>query len=152
MSFAVIVSNVVDLFVQLCDVKNMLTYTSSSDNKHTDSLINSTKLDAYENFVHDSIALKICNEILSNTNDASYVKLLSRALNQLTICPRNVTALNDLADLAVQIVDALGENRAAKKLVEKFQMRLQVTVIPLLLFFRRIIFDHLLTAPIVRYH
>merc|ERR1712180_10992 len=41
------------------------------------------------------------------------------------ICPRNVTVLTDLIDLSSQMIDALHNNRPAKKLVEKFQMRLQ---------------------------
>jgi len=121
----IIISNVVDLFIQLCDTKNMIAYTGSNNNTQAEALVNATKLEAYEDFVHDSIAMKLCNEILTNTNDAAYVKLLSRALTQLTICPRNVTVLTDLIDLSSQMIDALHNNRPAKKLVEKFQMRLQ---------------------------
>lgn len=121
----IIVSNVVDLFVQLCDMKNMVSYTGSNNNTQAEAVINSTRLDAYEHFVHDSIAMKICNEILTNTSDVSYVKLLTRALTQLTICPRNITGVRDLIELSSQIMDVLHDNRPAKKLVEKFQMRLQ---------------------------
>jgi len=119
----IVTSNVIDLFVQLTDIKNMVAFSANqtSNNLHDTT----AKLDQYEDFVHDSMASKICNEILSNTNDATYVKLLAKSLNQLTICPRNFDVINDLIELCTQIIGVVIENKAAKRLIEKFMSHLQ---------------------------
>lgn len=58
-----------------------------------------------ESHVHDSIALKICNEIFSDPEDVEVVKIYLKTLTQLTICPNNVTVVQDLKELTTRILD-----------------------------------------------
>merc|ERR1712180_588009 len=50
-------------------------------------------------------------------------------MNQLCVCPQNKTAINDLIDLSCQMLDALKDNRTAKKSIEKFYQSMQLLII-----------------------
>jgi len=109
------VSNVIDLFVQLTDVRNLL--SSHKNNQFSTG-----------DHIHDSLATKIANEILSDPEDPD-LKVLCKTMNQLCVCPQNKTAINDLIDLSRQMLDALKDNRTAKKSIEKFYQSMQLLMI-----------------------
>lgn len=54
--------------------------------------------------------MKVANEILSDPEDPE-VKLFCKALNQLTICPRNMTTLQDLMELTNQMIEVCSKYR-----------------------------------------
>ncbi len=55
-----------------------------------------------DNTCHDSLGIKVCNEILSAPNDMS-VRTLCRVLAVLEITPTNFTCLKDLRILSSQM-------------------------------------------------
>ena len=109
------ISNVIDLFVQLTDVRNLDKFHSTNSQRFQDQ---------YDNYIHDSIACKISNQILSDAEDPD-IKLFCKALNQLTICPKNVIAISDLIELSLQMITMLENNRTAKNMIEKFCVQLR---------------------------
>ncbi|XP_057304839.1 condensin complex subunit 3-like isoform X2 [Hydractinia symbiolongicarpus] len=107
------VSNVVDLMVQLTDVRNLV-----------EMQMKDKTIPVFESHVHDGVAIKLANEILSDPEDAD-IKLLCKTLNQLHICVRNTTVIQDLMELNMQMLEALSQNKLAKKMIEKFQLHVQ---------------------------
>lgn len=107
------ISNVIDLFVQLTDVRNLSKVRNN----------NKKVLDSYDNHIHDSIALKLSNEILTDPEDPD-VKIFCKALNLLSICPENIPVIQDLQELSCQMMKALSKNRMALNMIEKFVQNL----------------------------
>ncbi|KAL3865140.1 hypothetical protein ACJMK2_006761 [Sinanodonta woodiana] len=96
------VNNVAELLIQLTNVKLLAQNQQRVDNPG-----------------HDNLAVRVCNEILSNPSSFN-LKLWVRILNQLDLSPDNDTNLKDLDVLCDQMLDVVKEKQCAKAL-EKFQ-------------------------------
>ncbi|GFR80137.1 condensin complex subunit 3 [Elysia marginata] len=72
-----------------------------------------------ENPCHDSLAVKLCNEVLSHP-DSFAVKLWIQALNQLKISPDNLSLHKDLMKMSEKIAMVVTE-KPCLKLLEKFR-------------------------------
>ncbi|KAK7466706.1 hypothetical protein BaRGS_00037193 [Batillaria attramentaria] len=99
-------SNVADFLVELTHAQRLVTNQG-----------NTTAV--RDNPCHDSIAVKVCNEILSNP-DSFQLKVWTRVLNQLWLSPDNQTHLKDLSVLCQQMLEVVKEKQSIKAL-EKFQ-------------------------------
>nr|KAG5687867.1 hypothetical protein BaRGS_007561 [Batillaria attramentaria] len=99
-------SNVADFLVELTHAQRLVTNQG-----------NTTAV--RDNPCHDSIAVKVCNEILSNP-DSFQLKVWMRVLNQLWLSPDNHTHLKDLSVLCQQMLEVVKEKQSIKAL-EKFQ-------------------------------
>lgn len=108
--------NVINLFIQLTDIRNL---TSCKETNPVVSRIFS----AGESTVHNSLAIRISNEIL-NKPDQGYVKYLCKALNQLNLSPES-SIIDDLINLSKQMIESLKNNRLAKNMIAKFLLRLE---------------------------
>ncbi|KAK3582660.1 hypothetical protein CHS0354_001712 [Potamilus streckersoni] len=97
------VNNVAELLIQLTNVK----------------LLAQNQERVVDNPGHDNLAVRVCNEILSNPSSFN-LKLWVRILNQLDLSPDNDTILNYLDVLCDEMLDVVKEKQCAKAL-EKFQ-------------------------------
>nr|XP_047138807.1 condensin complex subunit 3 isoform X3 [Hydra vulgaris] len=110
--------NVIELLLQLTDVNNLVQLDKNK------SSLSSPTLNQFDEYVHDSIAVKIANEILSDP-DSTNIKMFCKVLNHLNICPRNKSVISDLIMLTSKIQKVLCKNRVAKKMVDRFANHLQ---------------------------
>lgn len=85
--------NVAELLVQLTDPKQ-LSSKSQTDLTQTDTMMTS----------HDSLALKICNEIIERDNGYG-VQTLAKALTLLDLSMDNEILAKDLKNLCSQLVE-----------------------------------------------
>lgn len=100
------VSNVAEFFVELTHVQRLVSsHTSSTAIK--------------DNPCHDSMAVKVCNEILSSPQSLN-VRMWSKVLNLLDISPDNSVNLKDLSVLCTSMMEVVKE-KACIKTIEKFQ-------------------------------
>jgi len=115
------VGNVMDLLIQLTDVRNLAQFNITMETSQNNLL------KSLESYVHDSLAMRLTNEILSDPEDAD-VKLFCKVLNQLNLCRKNVNTIRDLTELAKQLLEVFEANKLAKKLIEKFLATLEQLV------------------------
>ncbi|XP_025095867.1 condensin complex subunit 3-like isoform X2 [Pomacea canaliculata] len=98
-------TNVADFLVELTHAQRLV-FNQSSNSPVRD------------NPCHDSIAVKVCNEILSNP-DSFRLKLWAHVLNQLSLSPDSQAHLKDLSTLCQQILETVKEKQCIKA-IEKF--------------------------------
>jgi len=110
------VANVIHLLIQLTDVRRLAHYQNISNPQ------SAAPLDTH---VHDSLAIKICNEILSDPDDLDIAKIYCKALTQLHVCANNIIAIQDLQELSSQLMEQLKSSRMVKKMIEKFIQQLE---------------------------
>ncbi|XP_072041085.1 condensin complex subunit 3-like [Amphiura filiformis] len=103
-------NNVATFLVHLTDHRN-LKIADSQDTVVEDST------------VHDSLSLKICNEILVEP-DAPGIRTLCKTLNMLAVSHTNNTLMKDLSLLSGQMIGAVDEKLSKKQLV-KFQQTVE---------------------------
>lgn len=94
--------NVAELLIQLTNTKLLL------KNQNDTEIVK-------ENPRHDSIAIKICNEVLSNP-DSFNLKLWVKILNKLELSESNDEAFKELAVLADQMLEVVKEKSSIKTL------------------------------------
>ncbi|KAK7111031.1 condensin complex subunit 3-like [Littorina saxatilis] len=109
-------SNVADFLVELTHAQRLV--SSQADNTVV-----------RENPCHDSIAVKVCNEILSNPQSFQ-LRLWTRILNQLYLSQDNHTHLKDLSVLCTQMMEVVKEKTSVKA-IEKFQKTVTELLAPL---------------------
>lgn len=94
--------NVAELLIQLTNTKLLLKNQNDTET-------------VKENPRHDSIAIKICNEVLSNP-DSFNLKLWVKILNKLELSESNDEAFKELAVLADQMLEVVKEKSSIKTL------------------------------------
>ncbi|XP_070541488.1 condensin complex subunit 3-like [Ptychodera flava] len=103
-------NNVADLLVTLTNHANL----QQNKDKQNDGTEDCS--------VHEGLAIKLCNEILSDC-EAPGVRTLCKTLTLLEISASNQTMVKDLQTMVAQMIQAI-EEKNAKRLVEKFQQQL----------------------------
>ncbi|GFO14782.1 condensin complex subunit 3, partial [Plakobranchus ocellatus] len=98
--------NMANFLIELTDARHLV------ENVKTNAVVT-------ENPCHDSLAVKLCNEILSQS-DSFAVKLWLRALNQLITSPYNISLQKDLFKMTEKIGMVVTEKQCLK-LLEKFR-------------------------------
>lgn len=113
------ITNVIDLMIQLTDVRNLAQFQPRPNGSG-----NTTKPD-FETHVHDSIAVKICNEIFTDTEDLEIVKIYLKTLTQLNISQRNITVVEDLKEMISKLIEIFKRSARVRKIAEKFLLQLE---------------------------
>ncbi|XP_076461529.1 condensin complex subunit 3-like isoform X2 [Babylonia areolata] len=110
-------TNVADFLVELTHAQRLLSAQSNT------AVVR-------DNPCHDSLAVKVCNEILSNPQSFQ-LRLWTRVLKQLCLSPDNLTHLKHLAVLCQQMLEVVKEKNSIKA-VEKFHKTVNDLLAPLL--------------------
>lgn len=106
------ISSVCDLLIELTRLRILNTSFQKPDNPN-----------------HERIAVKICNEILSNPNSFD-VRHLGRVLNYLDLPKDNQTSLKDLQTLCAQMMEVV-KDKTSLKYLEKFSAAVNNSMINL---------------------
>ncbi|KAL8613334.1 hypothetical protein ACOMHN_052573 [Nucella lapillus] len=109
-------TNVADFLVELTHAQRLVAAQSKTSTGR-------------DNPCHDSVAVKVCNEILSNPQSLQ-VRLWTRVLNQLALSPDNLSHLKDLAVLCQQMREVVKDKNSVKA-VEKFHKTVADLLAPL---------------------
>eukprot|EP00795_Rhopilema_esculentum_P012294 gene12295-2941_t len=106
---------VVELLVQLTSLRNRQNHATSNGFPPT----------ADQDFnVHDSMAVKVANEILSESDNID-LRMLCKTLSLLEISPGNEMVVKDLSILCNRILEDL-DDKVCYKFIQKFQATLPV--------------------------
>lgn len=108
------VSNVADLLVQLTSEKHVKTNQTTAGQNEGNSVV--------VECLHGSLALKIANEILSNTEGPG-VRVLCKTLTHLSLQTANKSNLKDLLLLCPAMLQDI-KDKNSKKYLNKFQQSL----------------------------
>ncbi|KAK3094775.1 hypothetical protein FSP39_006096 [Pinctada imbricata] len=100
------VENVAELLVQLSNARLLMENQSNPEA-------------VKDNPLHDNLAVKVCNEILSNP-DSFNLKLWVKILKQIELSENNDVVFKELAVLADQLIEVVKEKKCQKTL-EKFR-------------------------------